>query len=891
MKEKVLFVFDVFPLLYRAKFAMISVGLKSSKGMDTAPILGFCNYLFQVIFKERPTHIAAVFDSRSIARSIALKQYKSSRETMPEDFIAALDFIKKIVDSLNIKSLQVEGYEADDIIGTIALQAEKKGVKVFIVSPDKDFAQLVKENISLYRPPFKGTNFEIINVAGVKKKWGVVPEKIPDYLALRGDAVDNIPGLPKIGDVTAKKLLTDFDDLDEILANTDQLKGNLKKIIEENRDEAILYKEVATIDPNVPIDFKEKYFTLKAPNAEELTALLDELEFKKLKERISKDKFYKKHLQKAEESKRTSGLKPLEKQKFELLSQKNEIEAAFKNLSKKDKCFFSFIKEGEIFNMFFCLGKQLYSFNFKNDNFPEPFLNLLDDENTVLAAFDIKPFYRELLSHKIEAKAPAFDLKVAAYVLNPEENHSLERLIATYTRKAIPEDFSREEKKALEAVLLPKLYNTILKTISGKELQLLKNIEFPLIPVLAQMELTGVKFDKFVLKEVSKKLKEESDALEQQIFKEIGTEINLRSSVQVSELLSKMLDPKKARKTVTGRVSTSEATLSEMAPHNLFARLLLRYRKLEKIISTYADSLPDCINRKTGRIHPSYNQTVTATGRLSCTNPNLQNLPIKSEEGREIRRALVPTSDEFIIVAADYSQIELRILAALSKDNTLTEAFKKGKDIHSVTASRLFDVEESGITKEMRAKSKMVNYGIAYGLSAFGLSQNLKISQAEAKEIIENYFLEFPGIRAYIDDSIESAKTNGYTETFLGRRRYLSHINSGNATVRKAEERIAINAPIQGLSADIIKLAMVKLQDFIRTEKLESKMILQVHDELVFEVYKPELNIMLKAIKRIMENPIDLGIPLEVNIGLGNNWMELEPVRLEKSKSNTKRNS
>ncbi|MBA3901137.1 MAG: hypothetical protein H0X62_13180, partial [Bacteroidetes bacterium] len=617
VKNKNIFILDVFPLIYRAHFAMINQSFRNSKGLNTAAILGFYNYLFQIIFQERPAYIAAAFDSRSLHRSIAFKAYKENRDSIPEDVLNALDYVRAVIDALHIKTIEAYGYEADDVIGTIAMQAVQKGLQVYIVSPDKDFAQLVSEHIFLYRPPYKGLNFEVLDRKGVIEKYGVKPEQIPDFLALKGDSADNIPGLPKIGDKTALKLLSAHHTLEEVLKHKDEQKGAILNSLTEHEQDAYLYKKVATIDINVALDFTLKEFSFKKPDTSKLAEILDELEFKKLKDRIISDRVFKKFFQKKEED--TSDAEKYHQPiKLEPITSTKEIENLAAAVMQHKKFYFLFSCPGDKASLFCSLKNKAFFLNFSLKDFPVPIQKLFENPAIEAVSYDIKAVYKKLSANGISFNCKIFDLKLAQYVLSPEENNALENIIAIYTGKAIDKNLPLETRLAMGSMLLERVYEEILKKIApGKENNLLHQIEFPLIAVLARMEEVGVRFEKSVLEAISENLKEELLQAEEEIFSLAVERLNLQSPKQVSVLLSKMTDPKTAKKTKTGQVSTSEAVLIDLAENHPIAALLLRVRKINKLISTYTESLPKHINKKTGRIHPDFKQATTATGRLS----------------------------------------------------------------------------------------------------------------------------------------------------------------------------------------------------------------------------------------------------------------------------------
>lgn len=871
MKKKSVFLIDVFPVIYRAHFAMVNQRLGTTSGINTAAVLGFCNYLFQLLFKETPTHIAAIFDSYSRQRSGTHSEYKANREKAPEDVMNAVPLVESIIDALNITKIKLEGFEADDVIGTLASALKNENVNIYIVSPDKDFAQLVCDNIFLYRPSYQGVNFEILDAEGVVRKFGVPPEQIPDLLALKGDPIDNIPGVPKIGDKTALQLLNDYTSVEEVLDNIDAIsKKAIKKTLEENAEQALMSKMLALINTEIPIDFHLTDIELKSPDVKKLNEILDQLEFRKLKERIYANSFFKKLIKDNQET-----IKP-EDIHCELIPVTEVIFPDIIERIKSERKFVFLNQNGEDGkNIFFSIQGVVYKYILNAPAESRLLFSVFENEHIRKISYDIKPLIRYLISEGVEIKGKIFDVQIAHYVVNPESNHQLDRIIAELNDEpVISEETSEEIKFCYLASRLEGIKNKLEEAIiSSGQQKVFFEIETPLIPVLALMESNGIRIDRSGLKEISEKFSKELEFIEDRIYALAGEKINLRSPMQISDLFSRIIEKKNFKRTKSGQISTSEAILQELAGEYEIAAEILRHRKLSKLISTYTDSLPGFINKETGRVHADFIQASTATGRLSCRNPNLQNLPILSEEGREVRKGIV-ASPGHLILAADYSQIELRILASVSQDNVLMEAFRKGEDVHTVTAARVYNVPASKVTDEMRSKAKMVNYGIAYGISPYGLSQNLKISSQEAKEIIEKYFQEFVGIKNFIEENLKFVQENEFSRTLTGRRRYINDINSRNGTVRKMAERIAINAPIQGLAADIIKIAMIKIAKRFKVDKIQSKMILQVHDELVFEVLANELSIVKEVVRNEMIHAVDLLVPMEVNIGVGKNWLE-----------------
>jgi DNA polymerase-1 len=877
MKKKKLFLLDVFPILYRSHFAMQNQHLYTTTGLNTSAILGFCNYIFQIIFNEKPSYIAAAFDNYSFERTTIHSAYKANRDKMPIDISIARKYVIEIIEALNIKILQIEGYEADDVIGTVAKKAAMHGdLDVFIVSPDKDFAQLVGENIFLYRPSYQGLNFDILDADKVKSKYGVPPTQIADLLALKGDPVDNIPGVPKIGEKTSIELLLKYKDVEEVLDKRDEIrKASIRQTLIENEESARISKALALINTELPIDYKDNEFQLLGPKVEKLVKLLDELEFIRLKERIFSNTFYKKFFTDSntrltsEATQDTCIVNEIYNTELESLLDKVEKTKVLYFLSSHDK---------EFLNLYFFINNQVYTFSSNINKIPPKLINLLTSNQILKITYNSKPISKILMMNQYDLNQNMYDVLLKHYILSPNANHKLDKIIAQEFGLSINTNNSTN-KLCLEVQQLIKLKEKWdSDSIDLAQEYLYKEIDLPVLQVIGRMELNGIKIDTEALKGITVLFQEEIERVEQLIFNIAGDRINLKSSKQTAEMFSRILKDTPFKRTKTGQLSTSEASLLDYAGEHEVAEHLLRYRRLSKIVSTYTESLPTYINSQTGRIHADFLQTSTATGRLSCNNPNLQNLPIQSEEGKEVRRAVIPENDDYEILAADYSQIELRLLACLSKDQGLSEAFLNHEDIHTTTAAKVFNVTDKEVTHEMRSKAKMVNYGIAYGISAFGLSQRLKISVSEGKQIIEQYFLKFPGIKRFIDETIQFVRDHGYTKTLTGRRRYIEDINSKNGTERRAAERIAINAPIQGLAADIIKISMIEIDNEFRNKNLKTKMIMQVHDELVFEVLKNEMDEVKRIVKEKMEHALKMDVPLEVNIAVGNNWLEMEDV-------------
>lgn len=876
MKKKKLFLLDVFPILFRSHFAMQNQHLYSTSGLNTSAILGFCNYLFQILFKEKPSYIAAAFDSYSFERTNIHTTYKANRDKMPVDIGVAKKYVTDIINALNIKVLQLEGYEADDVIGTIAKKASgHEDMEIYIVSPDKDFAQLVNENVFLYRPSYQGLNFDILDAEKVKSKYGVPPVQIADLLALKGDPVDNIPGVPKIGEKTSIELLLKYKNVEEILANRDSIgKASIRQTLIENEESARLSKSLALINTELPIEYNDAEFQLKGPKVDKLVKLLDELEFIRLKERIFSNTFYKKYFTNNNTISTNNVLQ--DKCLVSEVSTLHELEFLLDKVENDKEFYFLSRNDKEFLSLYILNDTKVYLYTCKINKIPQKLINVFSSDKILKITYYSKSIRKILMEQQYDLGERVYDVLLKHYILTPDANHQLDKIISQELGLSINTN-NLTNKFCQEVYQLKKIKEKWDgDVVVNTQEDLYNGIDLPVSRVIGRMELNGIKIDTDALKDITVLFQNEISEVEQQIFNLAGEKLNLKSSKQTAEMFSRILKDTPFKKTKTGQLSTSEASLLDYAGEYEVAQHLLRYRRLSKLVSTYTESLPTYINAKTKRIHADFLQTSTATGRLSCNNPNLQNLPIQSEEGKEVRRAVIPDNNEYVILAADYSQIELRLLACLSKDKGLTEAFLNHEDIHTTTAAKVFNVSMAEVTDAMRSKAKMVNYGIAYGISAFGLSQRLKISMSEAKQIIEQYFIKFPGIKHFIEETIQFARDNGYTKTLTGRRRYIDDINSKNGTERRAAERIAINAPIQGLAADIIKISMIDIDKEFRKRNFKTKLIMQVHDELVFEVFKEELDEVRKIVKDNMEHALKMDVPLEVNIAVGKNWLEMD---------------
>ncbi|MFA8300959.1 MAG: DNA polymerase I [Hyphomicrobiales bacterium] len=922
MNEKKLFLLDAMALIYRAYFAMNKNPRINSKGLNTSAILGFTNTLWEILRKEKPSHIGVAFDTMApTKRHEDFTEYKANREKMPEDIATAIPYIKSIIEAFNIPIIISEGYEADDIIGTLSKKAEEQGFDVYMMTPDKDYGQLITDKVKMYKPARFGNDAEVVGIKEICEKYGLSePIQLIDILGLMGDAADNIPGVPGVGEKTAIKLIKEFNSVENLLDNVDQLKGKLKEKVEDNKEQALLSKQLATIILDVPVAFEENQLEYTVPSKKKLKEIFDELEFRTLGKRI----FTELSTQPKEEvldlfssvgtaettiKEEEDGLKSIDTVKhfYELVDSKEKVLDLIQELNKQE----SFCFDTETTSLDPLEARLVgISFSYKEHEayyLPAPkeekdikdFLLLFKDlflsKNIEKIAHNLKYDLSILLKYGIEIEGPVFDTMLAHYLLQPDMRHNMDTLAEFYLEyKTISyEDIVGKGRKqiSIEMVDMDKLKDYAaedaditfqLKKIFDEKLkenelkEIFDKVEMPLIPVLASMENTGVRIDIGALKEISKDLDGQIQLIEDKIYEHADQKFNIASPKQLGEILfDKMKITEKAKKTKSGQYSTSEDVLTKLSSKHPIINDILEYRSLTKLKNTYVDALPNLVSNFDGRIHTNYNQAVAATGRLSSTNPNLQNIPIRTDKGKEIRKAFVPKDKEHTLLAADYSQIELRIFASLCQDQHLLDAFNNGLDIHTATAARVFDVSIDEVTKDLRRKAKMVNFGIVYGISAFGLSERLGISRSESSQIIKSYFAQYPGIKKYMEEVIEKAKENGYVKTLLGRRRYLRDINSSNSVVRGFAERNAINAPIQGSSADMIKLAMINIHNELKLKGLKSKMILQVHDELVFDAYLSELDELKEIINRQMLHALPLSnVPLEVDMNTGSNWLE-----------------
>ncbi|MBK9639303.1 MAG: DNA polymerase I [Bacteroidetes bacterium] len=952
--HKKLFLLDAMALVFRAYFAFSNNHRVNSKGLNTSAMFGFTNTLNEILKKEKPTHIAVVFDTAAPTfRHDSFETYKAHREEMPEDLAIAIPYIKKIVECFNIPVYELDGFEADDIIGTFSVLAEKAGFQTFMMTPDKDYAQLVTEHIHIYKPARLGNGAEIMGVKEVCEKFGIErPSQVIDILGLMGDKVDNIPGVPGVGEKTATALIQEFGSIENILANTDKLKGKLKEKIEMNKEMAIKSKELATIHCEVPIAFVETDLLRREPNKDALMELFTELEFRRLAQQILGEE-----IQAAptpapskgnpaqidmfsqpapfgklrEHPGNTLGVHPLDKLGVQVL-EGVEIEEnknyqtihtvkhnyqAVTDADGRKKLIAYLLQQKEISFDTETTGidtmqAELVGLSFSvkvHEGWYVPipadqkeaqlivdeFKIVYENENIVKIGQNIKYDMNILSRYGIQVKGNLFDTMVAHYLIQPEMRHNMNILAETYLgyspvsietligKKGKDQGSMRDvaieqiaEYASEDADVTLQLKEKFIPMLEQTQtLSLLTNVEIPLIPVLSAMEQEGIRLDIGALKELSKELEGDIAKLDGEIQSMAGTPFNISSPKQVGDILFEILKiDEKPKKTKTGQYATSEDILSKLSGKHPIVNLILDYREIVKLKSTYVDALPLMVNPNTGRIHSSFNQVVAVTGRLSSDNPNLQNIPIRTTRGKEVRKAFVPRDKNHLLLSADYSQIELRIMAHLCQDPSLLEAFHQNLDIHTATASKVFGVELADVDSDMRRKAKMVNFGIIYGISAFGLSERLNIPRKEAASIIENYFIQYPLIKDYMDGAIESARKLGYVETILGRKRYLRDINSQNQTVRGFAERNAINAPIQGSAADMIKVAMIHLHKAISDKKLKSKMVLQVHDELVFDVPLEEKEEVRALVIKHMQEAMPLSVPVLVEAGTGDNWLE-----------------
>ena len=951
MSQKRLYLLDAYALIFRGYFAFIKNPRINSKGMDTSAIMGFMNALMDVIKREKPDHLAVAFDKGgSDYRYEMYQEYKAHRDETPEAIKIAVPYIQELLKAMHIPIIEVAGFEADDLIGTLAKQAEKEDYKVFMVTPDKDFAQLVSENIFMYKPARMGNDIEIWGIPEVLEKFEIErPEQVIDFLGMMGDAADNIPGLPGVGEKTAKKFLKEYGSMENLLANTHELKGAIKDKIEANAELGLLSKKLATILLDCPVEFNAEDFELSKPDVEKTDELFNELEFRQMKAQFDKyfgtGKEYDEIDTNGNSTEASASQTTLKKQitkksnedQFDLFGFSDEESGEVKTNS-----FYATLEttnhnytiiQGDLGTKLFlqnllnqtsvcfdtettgidALNAELVGMSFswqKGEAFYVPFPENQEEAQVLVDKF--KPFFENeniekigqnikydlkiLSNYGVQIKGKLFDTMIAHYLINPDMRHNMDVLSETYLKyspKSIEDligkkgknqksmrDVSLEEIKEYAAedadvtYQLKQNFSPILDKAETKKL--FDEIEIPLIPVLAAMELEGINLDVPFLKEMSVEMAKESSELEQKIYETAGEKFNLASPKQLGDVLfDKMkIGGAKQKKTKTGQYATGEEILSYLANDNPIVKDILDWRQMVKLQSTYIDALPNQVDKKTGRVHTDYMQTVAATGRLSSNNPNLQNIPIRTERGRLIRKAFIARDENYTLLSADYSQIELRIIAALSGEENMIKAFQNNEDIHRSTAAKVFNVPLEEVTKEQRSNAKTVNFGIIYGVSAFGLSNQTSLSRKESAELIDAYYATYPKLKSYMSNQVDFARENGYVQTVLGRRRYLKDINSANMMVKSGAERNAVNAPIQGSAADIIKIAMINIHKKLTSENWKSKMLLQVHDELVFDVHNSELEKIKPMIKHEMENAFKMDVPLDVEIGVGENWLE-----------------
>ncbi|MGB0259947.1 MAG: DNA polymerase I [Flavobacteriaceae bacterium] len=927
-EQKRLFLLDAYALIFRGYYAFIKNPRINSKGMDTSAIMGFTNSLLDLIRREKPDYLAVAFDKGgSVARTEVFSDYKANRSETPEAIKLAVPYIHQILEAMHIPIIEKEGYEADDIIGTLSKQAEKEGFQIYMVTPDKDFAQLVSENIFMYRPARMGNGIEIWGIPEVQQKFEVQePEQVIDFLGMMGDSVDNIPGLPGVGEKTAKKFLAEYGSMENLLANTHELKGKMKEKIEANKDLGLLSKKLASIMLDVPVQFEADQYTLDKPDTDKVKSIFQELEFRRMTET-----FLKLFAESSPAQEVADPPTPTAPQAFDLFNQPGtgnvQVDSGMASLSDTSHLYQTVETDKEKQLLLDALMKQksvcfdtettgldpltaeLVGIAFSWQAHTGFYLPLPEDRmicQTTLEFF--RPFFeaaeiekigqnlkydlKVLLQYNMEVKGPMFDTMLAHYLINPDMRHNMDVLSETYlgyspqsiteligkkgpkqrSMREVPLE-QQKEYAVEDADITFQLKNHFAKELQANHLEkLFRDIEITLVAVLADMEREGIRIDVEYLKKLSKEFSAEALTLEERIYEQAGERFNLASPKQLGPILFdklKLVD--KPKKTKTGQYSTAEDVLSYLAKDHPIVADILEWRSVQKLNNTYVAALPEEVNPATGRVHTQYNQAVAATGRLSSNHPNLQNIPIRTQRGQLVRKAFVPRNDDFLLLAADYSQIELRVIASLSGDPEMQSAFINNEDIHASTAAKVFGVPLSEVSREQRSQAKTVNFGIIYGVSAFGLSNQTSLNRSEAKDLIDAYYTTYPRLKAYMGEQVHFARENGYVETVLGRRRYLKDINSRNPVVRGAAERNAVNAPIQGSAADIIKIAMLRIHQ--KLKGFESKMLLQVHDELVFDAKKSELEGLQQMVKTEMEQAFTLNVPLVVDMDTGTDWL------------------
>ena len=903
--SKKLFLLDAYALIYRAHFAFTKTPRINSKGHNTSVPFGFTNTLLEVIQKQKPTHIGVAFDTTAKTfRDDIYAEYKSTRQETPEDIRYGVPICKEIIRGFNIPILELDGYEADDIIGTLSAQACKQGFEVFMMTPDKDFGQLVNDCVYLYKPAYMGNAVDVLGVKEVCEKWDIENvQQVTDMLGLQGDTSDNIPGVPGIGPKTAAVLLKKYGNVENIVAHASELKGKQKELFEKYGEQAILSKKLATIITDVPLEFEEEALLYKGPNVEKLKPIFDELEFKGIASRAFGETgtsvpapVPKANAQLSMFGKPQAAAAATEKQTFEsdkvryfMVDLPELRRALIENLGQQKLLSIETITD-DASNFNYQLKGLAFSFVENEAHFvpianPEEaeqiakeFKPVLENEAISKVGHNLKAAMLVLKKYEVELCGPLFDVMLAHYLIEPEASHSLQVLCSQYLDyELLADPDSKQKNQVCERVdKILQLKDAVEKDLESRtHTRLMREIEMPLAKVLASMEFEGVKVDVAALNKMSDELKVEIERVQKEIYAICGVEFNIGSPKQLGEILfEKMKLIEKPKKTKTGQFATGEDVLLGLSNEHEIARKILDYREYDKLRSTYVDALPKMISQYDGRIHTDYRQAWAVTGRLSSNNPNLQNIPIRTEKGRAIRKAFVARNADFLFMSADYSQIELRIAASFAKDETMIEAFRTRRDIHTTTAAKVFKVPLEEVTPDMRRKAKEVNFGILYGSTAFGLSQNLRIPRGEATEIIKAYFQEFSAIKRYMDNAINTAREKEYVETLMGRRRYLRDINSRNVSTRGFAERNAINAPIQGTAADIIKIAMVNIHNWLAKEKLKTRMTMQVHDELVFDVHRTEVDIVKENVSRLMCGAVQLEVPMEVEVGVGENWLD-----------------
>ncbi len=934
MSEKKLFLLDGMALIYRAFFAFSQNPRIASTGLNTSAMFGFVNTLLDVLRNHKPTHIACVFDTQApTERHIVYEQYKAHREEMPEDLRKSLPYIFRILESFNIPVITKDGYEADDIIGTMALRDGAPDCKVYMMTPDKDFGQLVNENVFIFKPARMGNDFEIMGVKEVLAKWDISEiHQVIDILAIWGDASDNIPGIPGMGEKTAKKLIKEYGSLENIIANTDKFKGKQQENLINFKDQGLLSKQLATINVAVPIDHNLEDYILKDFNKEAVRELFAELEFRQLLKRVLGEEAPELPAKKApaktnpnqgdlfsqpaaaepnvkdddaieeneEAQEQYQTIQDVEHQYFLVNTQESKQDLLSKLLASTAFCFDTETTGLDVLNsdalgLAFSITKGEAYYVPLSSKEDVQFFKPAFESKALKIAQNLKFDLQILKNYDVQVQEPFYDTMLAHYLIEPDKRHKMDELSRTYLKYDPVSIETLIGKKGKGQIKMSEVDPETVKEYAAEDaditLQLksaldpylrvqnaskvFNEIELPLVPVLASMERAGIRIDSQFLQDYSIDLGKQIVEIEQRIYEQAGEKFNIASPLQLGKILFDKLNlDEKAKKTKTGQYQTGEDVLQKLSHKSTIVQDILDFRGLQKLKSTYVDALPLLVNENTGRVHTTFNQAVAATGRLSSTNPNLQNIPVRTERGREVRKAFIPASEDFLILSADYSQIELRVIASMSGDEGMMEAFRQNLDIHAATAAKVFGVPLEEVTKEQRYKAKSVNFGLIYGQGAFGLAENLGISRTEAKEIIDNYFKQFPGIRTYMDDVIENARTHGYVETLMGRRRYLRDINSNNATVRSFAERNAINAPIQGAAADMIKMAMIRIHKRMQEKPYKSKMLLQVHDELLFDVHKDEVEEITNLVKTEMQNAMPLNVPVIAEAGTGKNWLE-----------------